>query len=326
MPADDILETFKQSVVKDTGPTMAITFNRSKKAIRELCRIYKNNSGKLSRPPVVYFVSSSGEDEEYEEEAADVGGPLKEFLTLATQTVLSSTDPQLFEGDDDHKLPLHSQQLVLHGYFRMVGEIMAHAIIHGQVWITGLAKPVKEFLSSGCAERASQLACLEDVADLNVREVLKRMATPTCNEEDITSLNSQDMVTNLMGESGVSAAVLTVHNAAQVAYEIMVYQVVHKRMRELEEMRKGLDTLQLSTLLNCHPKVTSLVFPTVDEAAIDADVLLKRVSMDPTTTPSIRINTTYMFLLDYLGKVCKRTEPQGMSTVVKQKCMVLFVK
>ena len=98
---------------------------------------------------------------------------MKEFLTLTTQAVLSSTDPQLFEGDDDHKLPLHSQQLVLHGYFRMVGEVMAHAIIHGQVWIIGLAKPVKEFLSTGCAKRASQLACLEDVADLNVREVLK---------------------------------------------------------------------------------------------------------------------------------------------------------
>ena len=116
---------------------MAITFNRSKKAIRELCRIYKNSSGKLLRPSVVYFDFSSGEDEEYEEEAADVGAPLKEFLTIATQTVLSSTDPQLFEWDDDHKLPLHSQQLVLHGYFRMAGEIRAHAIIHGQVWIIG---------------------------------------------------------------------------------------------------------------------------------------------------------------------------------------------
>ena len=134
------------------------------------------------------------------------------------------------------------------------------------------------------------------------------------------------MVTNLMVESGVSAAILTVHNAAQVAYEVMVYQVVHKRMREMEEMRKGLDSLQLSTLFNCHPKVTSLVFPTVDEASIDAEVLLKRVSMDPITTPSIRINTAYMFLLDYLGEVCKRTEPQGMSTVVKEKCMVLFNK
>lgn len=152
------------------------------------------------------------------------------------------------------------------------------------------------------------------------------MATPTCNEEDITSLNSEDMVTNLMGEIGVIAAILTVNNAAQVAYEIMGYQVVHKRMRELEEMRKEVDTLQLSTLLNCHPKETSLVFLTVDDAAIDAEVLLKRVSMDSTTTLSIRINTAYMFLLDYLRKVCKRTEPQGMSTVVKEKCIVLFNK
>ena len=74
---------------------------------------------------------------------------------------------------------------------------MTHAIIHGQVWITGLAKPVKGFLSTGCAERASQLSCLEDVPDLNVRGVLQRMDT---SNEDITSLNSEDMVTNLMGE------------------------------------------------------------------------------------------------------------------------------
>lgn len=75
----------------------------------------------------------------------------------------------------------------------------------------------------------------------------------TSNEDDITSLNSEETVTNLMGESGVSVAVLTVHNVAQVAYEIMVYQVVHKRIRELEEMRKGLEALQLHTFLNCHP-------------------------------------------------------------------------
>ena len=49
--------------------------------------------------------------------------------------------------------------------------------------------------------------------------------------------------------SGVTAAVLSFHNVAQVAYEIMVYQVVHKRITELEEMRKGLEALQLSTLI-----------------------------------------------------------------------------
>ncbi|KAJ7377075.1 hypothetical protein OS493_030669 [Desmophyllum pertusum] len=276
MPADHILNVFKARVVKDAGPTMAITFNRSKKAIRELCRIYKNSSAKLSRQPVVYFVSKTGEDEEYEEEAADVGGPMREFLSLATETVLSCSEPQLFEGCDDHKVPVHSQQLVLNGYFRMVGEIMAHAIIHGEVWITGLAKPVKEFLSSGCAESATQVVCLEDIADLDVHQVLQRMAE--ADEDEITRLNSEDMVSNLMAESGVSAAFLTVNNVSQVAYEIMVYQVIHKRMRE------------------------------IDEAAIDMEVLEKRLSIDPTTAKSNANNTAYKFFLEYLGNVCKRTE------------------
>lgn len=311
MPADHILNVFKARVVKDAGPTMAITFNRSKKAIRELCRIYKNSSAKLSRQPVVYFVSKTGEDEEYEEEAADVGGPMREFLSLATETVLSCSEPQLFEGCDDHKVPVHSQQLVLNGYFRMVGEIMAHAIIHGEVWITGLAKPVKEFLSSGCAESATQVVCLEDIADLDVHQVLQRMAE--ADEDEITRLNSEDMVSNLMAESGVSAAFLTVNNVSQVAYEIMVYQVIHKRMRELEEIRKGLDVLQLGSLLYRHPKVTSLVFPTVDEAAIDMEVLEKRLSIDPTTAKSNANNTAYKFFLEYLGNVCKRTEGRSFS-------------
>lgn len=64
--------------------------------MRELCRIYKNSSSdKLARPPVVYFTSETGEDDEYEEEAADVGGPLKEFLTLASETVLKCRSPSL---------------------------------------------------------------------------------------------------------------------------------------------------------------------------------------------------------------------------------------
>lgn len=306
MSADHILKIFKESVVKNMGPTMAITFNRSKNAFRELCRIYKNSSVKLQKPPVVYFVSKDGEDEDYEEEAADVGGPLKEFLSIAVETVLACNEPQIFEGCEDHKVPVHSQQLVLNGYFRMVGQVMAHAIIHGEVWITGLAKPVKEFLSTGCAESASKVVCLEDVPDLDVWQVLKHMAD--VDESEISSLNSDEKVNNLMGESGCSAAILTIHNVAQIAYEIMVYHVIHKRLRELEEIRKGLDVLELNSLLCDHPKVVSLVFPTVNEAVIDVDILRKRIIIDPTTTDSERDNIAYKFLLDYLKTVGSRKE------------------
>ena len=196
---------------------MPITFNLSKNPFRELCRIYKNSSAKLCRPPVVYFVSDSGDDQ-FEEEAADIGGPLREFLTIATEPISTSTAPQLFEGDDDHKIPIHCQQL---------GEIMAHAIVHGEVWFAGLAKAVKVYSSTGCAETAAQVVCPEDVTDLNVRKVLKRMSK--AGEDEVDSLNAEDQVSKILDESGVSAAFVTINNAAQIAYEIMVHHRRPKR-------------------------------------------------------------------------------------------------
>ena len=225
---------------------MAITFNHSKNPFQELCRIYKNSSTKLCRPPVVYFVSDSGDDQ-YEKEEAGIGGPLRELLTIATETISKGTSPQLFEGDDDHKLPIHSQQLVFNGYFKMTGEIMAHAIVHGEVWFAGMAKAVNVYLSTGCAETAAQVVCLEDLPYLNIRQVLQRMSK--AGEEEIASLNG-DLVSSFLDERGVSSAFVTINNAAQVAYEIMVHQVIHKRLRELDEIRKGLiNVLHLATLL-----------------------------------------------------------------------------
>ena len=83
-----------------------------------------------------------------EEEAADIGGPSREFFTIALESLSKGTAPQLFESDDDHKIPVHSQQLVLYGYFKMMGEIVAHTIIHGEVLFSGLERAVKVYLST----------------------------------------------------------------------------------------------------------------------------------------------------------------------------------
>lgn len=53
---------------------------------------------------------------------------------------------------------------------------MAHTILHGDGWFSGMARAVKVYLSSGCVETAAQVVCPEDVVDLNVRQVLQRMS------------------------------------------------------------------------------------------------------------------------------------------------------
>lgn len=61
-----------------------------------------------------------------------------------------------------------------------------------------MAKAVKICLSTGCAESAAQVVCLEDVPDLNVCQLLQRMSE--AGEDEVASLNKEDLVSNLMGE------------------------------------------------------------------------------------------------------------------------------
>ena len=123
----------------------------------------------LKRDIVAYYVSEMGQDE-YEEEAADVGGPKREFFSIVAETLLYSTNPQLFEGDVDHKLPTHNQQLLLESTFLMTGKAFGHGYLHAQQQIHGLARPVRLFLATGCPETAAAVASIEDVADMEVRE------------------------------------------------------------------------------------------------------------------------------------------------------------
>ncbi|PFX15315.1 hypothetical protein AWC38_SpisGene20468 [Stylophora pistillata] len=184
-PAQRILQNLSHSVVKQDQPTYPITFNRSKslRKIKEICRINKNAGSKLQRSPVVYFVSDSG-DGVIEEDAADVGGPQREFFAIVMETLLSSSDPLLFGGSDGHKLPVHSQQMVLRG-FSMVEQAMAHVITHTDFVIVGLAKPVVIYLETGCPESACTSVTMDDIPDLEIKEMLENLVKFDEKEEKV---------------------------------------------------------------------------------------------------------------------------------------------
>lgn len=61
--------------------------------------------------------------------------------------------------------------------------------------------------------------------------------------------------------------------------------------------------MHIGTLLMDHPKVTSLVFPTVDEVAVHLHVLLARVKKDPTSCQSGKSDTAFGYFHEYLQNV-----------------------
>ena len=89
-----------------------------------------------------------------------------------------------------------------------------------------------------------------------------------------------DAILNLMDQCRVTAPFLTKNNTTEVAYDRMIYQVVHKKLAEMKQVREGLNALGLADLMDSQPKVTKELFNSVDEATVNFGVLKHRVMKD----------------------------------------------
>ena len=90
-----------------------------------------------------------------------------------------------------------------------------------------------------------------------------------------------------------------------VAFEVMVYIVIFKRIREMEQLRQGIDSLSLCTLLRKYRSMVQIFFPTEAESVISIDVLKKILKSEPQTDDD---KNTLQFFIRYLEEVSKRKE------------------
>ena len=77
---------------------------------------------------------------------------MREFLFNAVKLVEEgidfSTKPIIyFEGEDDHKVPVHNQALRQTGSFKAIGRILAHSFLHGGPSLGGLSPAVKHYFT-----------------------------------------------------------------------------------------------------------------------------------------------------------------------------------
>lgn len=219
------------------------------------------------------------------------------------QSLLNSTSPHIFEGAIGHKNPVHSQQAVLQEIYLMTGKAIAHAAIHVCVPTVGLARPLKEYLISGCPEAASKLVTSEDIPDPSIKKILEDIGNAESNL--LEEINSNEDVQSLIYQSGCSQAIINSNNKNVIVFEIMVYIVIYKRIREMEQLRQGFDSLSLCALLCKHRSMVQLLFPTEVEFVINIDVLKKILKSEPQTDDE---KNTLQFFIRYLEELSQRNK------------------
>lgn len=107
------------------------------------------------------------------EEAADAGGPKREYFHLALQAM--ADDGQMFHGPCDRRSFVHNIQGVAKRKFFFAGALVAISLANGGPGFLCMAKAVFNYLCYGLGPMVQPE--LDDMPDFEIKEKLDRVST-----------------------------------------------------------------------------------------------------------------------------------------------------
>lgn len=176
--AVDALRRFRDEIIETSKPRQLFTVSRME-GIEELKLDvfvhYKSKTANLKAHPRVRF----------EQEEGAGSGPVREFLSIAMKIadegMATASKPVIFfEGEKDHRLPVHDQSLRLTGYFEAIGRIIGHCALHGGPALHGLSPAVKYYLSNPTVDlfETPPPLSVHDIPDIDLRQLITEVS---CN-------------------------------------------------------------------------------------------------------------------------------------------------
>lgn len=171
----EAITKFREEVIDQNAPRQLFTVSRMEgveELKRDIFACYKGRRNNLKARPRVRF----------EDEEGAGSGPVREFLLCAIKTVdegmrITSKPTIFFEGEKDHRLPVHDQALRLTGAFKAIGRIIGHCALHSGPYIHGISPAIVQYLcnpSSEVDERPPPLS-IEDIPDTDLREYISEV-------------------------------------------------------------------------------------------------------------------------------------------------------
>lgn len=102
------------------------------------------------------------------EPAIDIGGPLREYLTLLIREVMSNNS--LFNGPDDSRGIVHSMKSIESRVFLHIGQMIAVSIMHGGPGPGCFSHAIVDYLTYGLGKVRPTV---DDVGDVEIQNHMK---------------------------------------------------------------------------------------------------------------------------------------------------------
>ena len=143
--------------------------------------------------------------------------------------------------------------------------------------------------------------------------------------DDIQQLSSNPLVQVMLDNAGFTGVFLSLENKEIEANQIMVHEVLSKRRREVEDIRKGLESLALVSLFSTCSSLCNHVFPSSQEFGINPEMVKSQITlMEGEVLNSENKRNAFLWLRSYIEELGVRTKKTGTVTVVN-KIITLFL-
>ena len=159
----EALEFHKRRVVKSSSQDIFIIWNSST-FMRDLFKKLKRGELDIAKVPDITFIGEPG---------IDADGLTKEFFVLVTHALSDGYGGYvLFEGAQDHMVPVISEEFHQSGYFRYVGQLIAMSVVHGGLGMVGVSRALTKYMVTGNMEMASCHFTVEDIPDYSIQQAV----------------------------------------------------------------------------------------------------------------------------------------------------------
>lgn len=190
--------------------------------------------------------------------------------------------------------------------------MVAHSILHGGTGFPGLSPAMGRFIASGNVDSASSLVSAEDIIpDTDYKDVIEKILGAK-TADDIQQLSSNPLVQVMLDNAGFTGVFLSLENKEIAANQIMVHEVLNKRRREVEDIRRGLESLALVSLLSTCSSHCNQIFPSSQEFGINPEMVKSQITlMEGEVLNNENKRNAFLWLQSYIEQLGVRTKKTG---------------
>lgn len=178
------------------------------------------------------------------EEAVDLGGPRREFLRLLMHSLEQSP---MFEGAEGVKNLALSSKAVREDLYFETGRMIAVCLVHGGPAPGFFSPTLFSCLATG-PETAKPV--IEDVADFELLEKLKKISDSTCLQN---LQESTEACVDYLINAGCFRPITRFEEKDILVQDILMFQVVNRVRGPFERFKEGMKTLGILEKIKQYP-------------------------------------------------------------------------